>query len=59
MASAVFVVGYFLVLFVTRGIGWSWDLVLGSSILAILLAVAVGAVAADRGEPTTEVATIP
>jgi hypothetical protein len=54
----VFVVGYFVLLFVIRGIGWSWDLVLGSSILAIFLAAAVGALASDRGQPS-EAATIP
>lgn len=58
VGSTVFLVGYFVVLLVTRGIGWSLDLVLGSTILAILFAAAVGAIASDRGEPE-EVATIP
>ena len=58
VSSAVFVVGYFLILFILRGIGWSWDLVLGSSILAVFLATALGALVSDESEPE-EIATIP
>jgi Tol biopolymer transport system component len=51
VSSTVFVVGYFVTLFFVTGIGWGLDLVLGSSILAIFLAAALGTLASDTGGP--------
>jgi hypothetical protein len=56
LAAGVFTIAYLVIVLITRGIGWSWDLALGTTILAVLMASAIGALVSVGGESEADAA---